>query len=309
MEMEARHWFGRQRDGQVLIVVTAGECKTWEEIRQHLLPLAIRSNLPTEPLWVPLQHRRSEIQAHSNKDQLRGQLIEDLKQVLLRLYPDRDWGQLRGEERSQRRRAIGLMSGLLLLFLVLAVFAVGSAWVARQQQLSAESRALAAQAEQVLARDRAAALGLAIRAWQTAHTPESGVAVADAFPQLLFKLEGHTHPVIHAAFSSNGQRIVTASNDCTARVWNAANGQLVAKLEGNPSTDPGVFHAAFSPDGQRIVTAGRDGTAWVWNAADGQLLAKLEGHIGQLNDAAFSPDGRRIVTAGVDSYSAGVERS
>ena len=98
-----------------------------------------------------------------------------------------------------------------------------------------------------------------------------------------------------AAFSPDGQRIVTASVDHTARVWSATNGQLLATLAGHTS---GVGQAAFSPDGQRIVTASWDSTARVWNASTGRLLAKLEGHVDTLEDAAFSPDGQRIVTAG-----------
>ena len=257
MEMEARHWFSRPRDGQILIVVTAGECKTWEEIRQRLLPVSIRDNLASEPLWVPLQHRRSEIEANPNAREL-GELTEDLKQILLRFYPDRDWGQLRGEERSQRRRAIGLMLGLVSLFFGLTVAAVGAAWVARQQQLRAESQALAAQAEQLVVRDQTGALALAIRGWQRAHTAEANLSVARAFPQQQLKLEGHTFSVWHAAFSPDGQRIVTASGDETARVWNANTGQLQATIEGHMGS---VVYAAFSPDGQRIVTAGGDKTA------------------------------------------------
>ena len=147
MEMEARHWFSQQRNGQVLIIVTAGNYETWREIHEFLLPASVRNNLASEPLWVPLQHRRSEIEANPNAHKL-GELIEDLKQILLRFYPDRDWGQLRGEERSQRRRAIGLMSGLVLIFLALTVAAMSAAWFARQQQLIAESRALSAQAQE-----------------------------------------------------------------------------------------------------------------------------------------------------------------
>jgi hypothetical protein len=90
-----------------------------------------------------------------------------------------------------------LISGL---FLVLAIAAVIAARNARQQRLRAESLALAVQAEQIVARDRAAALGLAIRGWQTAHTPECGLTVADASSQLLLKLKGHTGLVMHSAF-------------------------------------------------------------------------------------------------------------
>ncbi|HEY1802950.1 MAG TPA: hypothetical protein VGG45_00585, partial [Terracidiphilus sp.] len=46
--------------------------------------------------------------------------------------------------------------------------------------------------------------------------------------------------------------IVTASVDKTARIWNAATGQLIAILHGHESA---VFSAAFSPDGKRIITA------------------------------------------------------
>jgi WD40 repeat protein len=83
---------------------------------------------------------------------------------------------------------------------------------------------------------------------------------------------------MQAAFSPDGQRIVTASEDGTARVWKAANGQPLLKLEGHTSL---VDQAAFSPDGQRIVTGSKDKTARMLNAANGQLLAKLEGHNGR----------------------------
>jgi WD40 repeat protein len=84
------------------------------------------------------------------------------------------------------------------------------------------------------------------------------------------KLEGHTSQVQSADFSPDGQRIVTTSYDRTARVWNAANGQLLAKLEdhtggvGNPDPFTSGASAAFSPDGQRIVTASDDHTARVY---------------------------------------------
>jgi WD40 repeat protein len=297
MLMEAIHWFSRHRDGQILIIVTAGQCQTWEDIRDQLLPPAMRDNLTQQPLWVPLQHRRAQFWDDPNRHQLREELVEDLKQVLLRFYPGRDWGQLCGEERAQRRPAVGLLSGVALVFLLLAVAAAGFARYAQKQRLLAESRAFAAQAEQMVARDQPAALALAIRGWHTAKTAEANFAVAHAFPQLLSKLEGHTGGVFHAVFSPDGWLVVTASDDKTARVWNAANGQLLATLEGHTGS---VFHAAFSPDGQRIVTAGVDKTARVWNAANGHLLSKLEGHTQGGVQAAFSPDSQRIVTASYD---------
>jgi hypothetical protein len=58
MEMEARHWFSREREGHVLIIVTGGHQNTWNEIRNQLLPLTLQERLVNEPLWIQLQHRR-----------------------------------------------------------------------------------------------------------------------------------------------------------------------------------------------------------------------------------------------------------
>ena len=65
-------------------------------------------------------------------------------------------------------------------------------------------------------------------------------------------LEGHSGAVNSAAFSPDGKRIVTASADYTARVWDAAGGESLAVLEGHSGY---VWYTEFSPDGMRIVTA------------------------------------------------------
>ena len=69
---------------------------------------------------------------------------------------------------------------------------------------------------------------------------------------------------ISAAFSPDGSRIVTASNDKTARVWDAATGKAIAVLSGHEDS---VISAAFSPDGLHIVTASADKTARVWDVS------------------------------------------
>ncbi len=74
----------------------------------------------------------------------------------------------------------------------------------------------------------------------------------------------HGGEVWSAQFSPDGQRVVTASEDKTARVWDAASGKPI----GVPMKhEKSVRSAQFSPDGQQIVTASEDKTARLWNAA------------------------------------------
>jgi WD40 repeat protein len=111
-------------------------------------------------------------------------------------------------------------------------------------------------------------------------------------------ITGHRGSINHIAFSPDGQRIVTASDDNTASLWDAQSGQLLKVLDGHTSR---VRNAAFSPDGQHIVTASSDNTARLWDAQSGQLLKVLKGHTDNVWNAAFSPDGQRIVTASDDN--------
>ena len=52
-------------------------------------------------------------------------------------------------------------------------------------------------------------------------------------------------------FSPDGGRILTASIDKTAKLWDAASGKLIASFDHRD----GVTHVTFSPDGARILTA------------------------------------------------------
>ena len=113
----------------------------------------------------------------------------------------------------------------------------------------------------------------------------------------LFTLEGHTHQVTKASFSPDGLRIVTSSQDNTAKVWNAKTAAELFTLKGHTHW---VHSASFSPDGLRIVTASADKTAKVWDANSGAPVLTLKGHTSMLFSASFSPDGLRIVTAGAD---------
>ena len=77
------------------------------------------------------------------------------------------------------------------------------------------------------------------------------------------------------AFSADGKRILTGSEDQTAKVWDAEKGQEVLSLKGHTYS---VSSVAFSPDGKRILTGSWDRTAKVWDAEKGQEVLSLRGH-------------------------------
>ena len=99
---------------------------------------------------------------------------------------------------------------------------------------------------------------------------------------------GHEAAVTSAAFSPDGKRIVTASEDKTARIWDAATGKPIGEpLKGH---EDAVMSAAFSPDGKRIVTASDDKTARIWDAATGKPIGEpLKGHDGCGDERGVQP--------------------
>ncbi|MEM9460502.1 MAG: CHAT domain-containing protein [Myxococcota bacterium] len=110
-------------------------------------------------------------------------------------------------------------------------------------------------------------------------------------------LVGHGGVVISAGFSPDGQRVVTASMDGTARIWRADGREEPVVLAGH---DGGVVAAVFSPDGQRVVTASQDQTARVWDVEAPTEPVILRGHGAGIESVLFSPDGTRVVTASTD---------
>ncbi len=198
---------------------------------------------------------------------------------------------------------------------VLSVVASGAALIAVKQKREAEHQAaetLKAQArlltqaaaQRLKDADVAGAQGIILEVltnseFAQSHTP----AAISAFQEIraadaeLAVLSGHAGFVQTGAYSPDGTRIVTASDDKTARIWDARTGVELAVLSGHAGF---VVSAAYSPDGTRIVTASDDKTARIWDARTGAELAVLSGHGDRINSAAYSPDGTRIVTASAD---------
>ena len=115
-------------------------------------------------------------------------------------------------------------------------------------------------------------------------------------PKLVLPV-GHTATLTSVKFSPDGKKILTASFDNTAKLWDAATGKLLLDLKGHTSA---VSSATFSPDGKKIITTSWDSTFRVWDAVTGQVIFGFKGHNNTINSGQFSPDGKTILTASSD---------
>jgi WD40 repeat protein len=107
----------------------------------------------------------------------------------------------------------------------------------------------------------------------------------------------HTDAVTSVAFSTDGARLVTSSNDTTARIWRADDGVPL----GGPLKHANQLHDAIFWGPDHVITASADRTAHVWNLTTRREEAGFFGHAGIVDSVELSTDGRWLVTASDDS--------
>jgi WD40 repeat protein len=115
-----------------------------------------------------------------------------------------------------------------------------------------------------------------------------------ALAQLAAIPKHHKGRITNVAFSPDGKRFATGSEDGTALLWEAAAKKPVGALKGHSG---GVLAVAFRPGGRQLASASRDRTAKVWDVATGKEVFTFKGHKAAVGCVCYSADGRRAASA------------
>ncbi|XP_034519621.1 WD repeat-containing protein 38 [Ailuropoda melanoleuca] len=117
----------------------------------------------------------------------------------------------------------------------------------------------------------------------------------------------HHGEVNSSAFSPDGRRLLTASEDGCVYGWETQSGRLLWRLSGHAGP---VKFCRFSPDGRLFATTSCDCTIRLWDVAETKCLHVLKacslsnpvsaGHQRSVETVSFSPDSKQLASGGWD---------
>ena len=111
------------------------------------------------------------------------------------------------------------------------------------------------------------------------------------------QLSGHQGAILSAMFDATGRRVATASEDGTARLWNAETGEMLQRIDGANQRVPFV---AVADDGMSLATASPDRTVRLWRVGHPVPAATYGGHLAGTTLVRLLPDKATIISAAED---------
>lgn len=131
-------------------------------------------------------------------------------------------------------------------------------------------------------------------------------AVSPSAPALELETGMHQAAIKRIAVDGNGQFLVTAGHDKTARIWNLSTGALLRtlRLASQPGAEGKLYAVAISPDARIVAVGGRTGldfegkaSIYLFERESGRLLRRLGGLTDTVMSLAFSANGSRLALA------------
>ncbi len=121
-----------------------------------------------------------------------------------------------------------------------------------------------------------------------------GFAVGQAKDERKLELvvqTGHTDSIDSIAFSSDGKRLVSASEDNTIKLWDVETSKEVLTL---PIGE--LWSVAFSSDNKTIATGSENHTIKIWDIENKKEIRTLIGHDKDVKSLAFSSNGKILAS-------------
>ncbi len=130
------------------------------------------------------------------------------------------------------------------------------------------------------------------------HVP--GCLAQPSTPFLTLNTQMHTGTIERISIDASGKYLLTASDDKTAKLWDATTGDLIRTYripidKGNAGK---LFSCALSPDGTMVALGGWTGDGWlhncsiyIFNAHTGTMIKRIARVPNVICDLEFSPDG------------------
>ncbi len=115
-------------------------------------------------------------------------------------------------------------------------------------------------------------------------------------------LEAHVGEVTGVAFGAGDERLASAGDDLTVKIWDLRTGQQALSLD---IVTRRANALAFNPDGQRLAVGSADGVVQILDGTPlaglaSESLLTLAGHEHAVVEIAYRLDGRRLASASRD---------
>jgi len=112
---------------------------------------------------------------------------------------------------------------------------------------------------------------------------------------------GHTGNISVLAWSPDGSKLATGSDDHTIWILNATTGEHLITLNGHRNW---VSALAWSPNGKKLASGSCDNRILVWDVSNWSTLVTIDTHTSCVESIAWNPDGGRLVSVFQQNFTA-----